>query len=118
MHDWGDMLVHAGFAEPIMDMERITLTYSSADSLLADLRELGRNLHTDRFPALRGRHWRSTLGAALERGLRGPDGRLELTFEVVYGHAFKPHPKLTVSSETRVPLEEMRRSLRQIKPPL
>ena len=118
MHDWGDMLVHAGFAEPIMDMERITLTYSSADSLLADLRELGRNLHTDRFPALRGRRWRSTLGAALEHALRGPDGRLELTFEVVYGHAFKPQPKLTVSSETRVTLEEMRRSLRQIKPPL
>jgi malonyl-CoA O-methyltransferase len=116
MHDWGDMLVHAGFAEPIMDMERITLTYSSADRLLVDLRSLGRNLHTDRFPALRGKHWRGTLNSALERTLRGPDGRLALTFEVVYGHAFKPRPKLTVLSETRVPLEEMRRSLRQIKP--
>lgn len=116
MHDWGDMLVHAGFAEPIMDMERITLSYSSADKLLEELRWLGRNLHTDRFPALRGRGWRDTLYQAIERTLRKPDGRLELTFEVVYGHAFKPHPKLTVSSETRVPLEEMRRSLRQIKP--
>ncbi len=116
MHDWGDMLVHAGFAEPIMDMERITLTYSTAGSLLTDLRELGRNLHTERFPALRGRHWRGTLVTALERELRGPDGRLSLTFEVVYGHAFKPQPKLTVSSETRVSLEEMRRTLRQIKP--
>jgi len=116
MHDWGDMLVHAGFAEPIMDMERITLSYSSADKLLEELRGLGRNLHTDRFPALRGRRWRSTLCAALERALRKPDGRLELTFEVVYGHAFKPHPKLTIQSETRVPLDEMRRSLRQVKP--
>jgi malonyl-CoA O-methyltransferase len=116
MHDWGDMLVHAGFAEPIMDMEHITLTYSSADALLTDLRELGRNLHTDRFPALRGRQWRSTLCEVLERELRGPDGRLALTFEVVYGHAFKPQPKLTVLSETRVPLDEMRKALRQIKP--
>jgi malonyl-CoA O-methyltransferase len=116
MHDWGDMLVHAGFAEPIMDMERITLTYSSADSLLDELRGLGRNLHTARFPALRGRRWRHTLCAALEHALQGPDGRLQLTFEVVYGHAFKPAPKLTVSSETRVPLEEMRRSLRKINP--
>jgi len=41
MHDWGDMLVHAGFAEPIMDMERITLTYSTPQSLLAELRGLG-----------------------------------------------------------------------------
>ena len=116
MHDWGDMLVHAGFAEPIMDMERITLTYSSAESLLTDLRELGRNLHTHRFPALRGKHWRSTLCTALEHALRGPDGRLALTYEVVYGHAFKPSPKLTALSETRVSLEEMRRSLRRVKP--
>jgi malonyl-CoA O-methyltransferase len=116
MHDWGDMLVHAGFAEPIMDMERITLSYSSADSMLEELRGLGRNLHPQRFAAMRGRRWRQTLGEALEHHLRGPDGRLHLGFEVIYGHAFKPAPKLTVSSETRVPLEEMRRSLRQIKP--
>jgi malonyl-CoA O-methyltransferase len=116
MHDWGDMLVHAGFAEPIMDMETITLTFSSADSLLAELRGLGRNLHTQRFPALRGRSWRNTLSQALEQALRQPDGRLQLSFEVVYGHAFKPSPKLTVQSETRVSLDEMRRSLRQIKP--
>jgi malonyl-CoA O-methyltransferase len=65
---------------------------------------------------LRGRFWRDTLCESLEGALRGPDGRLQLTFEVVYGHAFKPHPKLTVLSETRVPLDEMRRSLRKIKP--
>jgi malonyl-CoA O-methyltransferase len=115
MHDWGDMLVHAGFGEPIMDMERITLSYSSGQTLLQELRGLGRNLHPKRFPALRGKHWYRTLCTALERELRGPDGRLVLSFEVVYGHAFKPRPKLTVASETRVPLEEMRRSLRQIK---
>lgn len=116
MHDWGDMLVHAGFAEPIMDMERITLTYSSAESLLKDLREMGRNLHLQRFPALRGRHWHSQLCAALESELRGPDGRLALTFEVVYGHAFKPQAKLNVLPKTVVSLEEMRRTLRQGKP--
>ena len=111
MHDWGDMLVHAGFAEPIMDMERITLTYSSADSLLADLRELGRNLHTHRFPALRGKHWRSKLCEALQCALRGPDGRLELTFEVVYGHAFKPTPRVAVQAESRVSLTQLKSML-------
>ena len=116
MHDWGDMLVHAGFAEPIMDMERINLSYSSAETLLQELRGLGRNLHAQRFSGLRGRQWRQDLLAALERSLRGPDGRLQLSYEVVYGHAFKPAPKLTVSSETRVSLDEMRKSLRQIKP--
>jgi malonyl-CoA O-methyltransferase len=116
MHDWGDMLVHAGFAEPIMDMERITLSYSSAQTLLQELRGLGRNLHPQRFAGLRARHWQQSLCDALEVALRGPDGRLHLGFEVIYGHAFKPAPKLTVSSETRVPLEEMRNSLRKIKP--
>jgi malonyl-CoA O-methyltransferase len=115
MHDWGDMLVQAGFGEPVMDMERITLTYSSADALLDELRELGRNLHLQRFAGLRSRHWRRQLIDALEHYVRGPDGRLALTFEVIYGHAFKPAPKLTMASETRVSLDEMRRSLRQIK---
>ena len=115
MHDWGDMLVHAGFAEPIMDMEMLQLSYSSADALLAELRGLGRNLHPARFAGLRGRSWRRQLCDALEASLRGPDGRLTLSFELIYGHAFKPQPKLTVQSETHVTLDEMRRSLRQIK---
>ena len=116
MHDWGDMLVYAGFAEPIMDMERITLSYSSAEALLQELRGLGRNLHPQRFQGLRGGHWHRALCNALESSLRGSDGRLHLSFELIYGHAFKPAPKLTVLSETHVSLDEMRRSLRQIKP--
>lgn len=60
MHDWGDMLVHSGFAEPVMDMERITLTFATPQRLLQELRELGRNLHPGRFcrsawPWLEGR---------------------------------------------------------------
>jgi malonyl-CoA O-methyltransferase len=72
-------------------------------------------LHPQRYAGLRGRRWHRKLIEALESHLRGPDGRLALTFEVIYGHAFKPAPKLTVASETRVSLDEMRRSLRQIK---
>ena len=116
MHDWGDMLVHAGFAEPIMDMEHITLSYSTGETLLAELRGLGRNLHIDRFPGLRGRNWRRALSDALERQLKGPDGRLTLTFEVIYGHAFKPVARMPVRPETRVSLDELRQSLRKIKP--
>jgi len=113
MHDWGDMLVHAGFAEPVMDMERITLSYSSPERLLAELRELGRNLHVARFPGLRGRAWRRRLDEMLqERLMSREDGRLTLTFEVVYGHAFKPKPRLKVQAETRVSLDEMRSTLK------
>ena len=117
MHDWGDMLVHAGFAEPVMDMEHITLSYSSPHKLLAELRTLGRNLHVARFQGLRGRAWRDRLHAGLTGALSGKaeDGRLQLTFEVVYGHAFKAQSKLSVRPETSVSLEEMRQSLRKVK---
>ena len=118
MHDWGDMLVNAGFAEPVMDMERITLTYDSPARLLQDLRELGRNLHPRRFAALRGRRWRAQLEAALAQHLAGPagDGRLSLTFEIIYGHALKPPPRVRVSAHSAVSLRDMRAMLHGGKP--
>ena len=113
MHDWGDMLVHAGFAEPVMDMERITLTWETPARLLEELRELGANLHPARFPGLARprlagpagrRSWRSSL--------RGPDGRLALTFEIIYGHALKPAPRVRMSEHSAVSLQDMRAMLR------
>ncbi len=112
MHDWGDMLVHAGFAEPVMDMERITLTWSTPEALLEELRGLGANLHPGRFPGLRGRAWRERLLAALRNSLADTQGRLALTFEIVYGHALRPAPRPRVSSESSVSLQEMRQMLR------
>lgn len=113
MHDWGDMLVQSGFAEPVMDMERLTLTYASADRLLEDLRKMGRNLRRDRFPALRGRAWLAQLHTAL-LALAKPsaDGRLVLTIEVIYGHALKAAPRSKVSETTTVSLQDMRAMLK------
>jgi malonyl-CoA O-methyltransferase len=113
MHDWGDMLVQAGFAEPVMDMERIVLTYATPQKLLEDLRALGRNLHPDRFPALRGRAWKTKLEAALVEHLADPaeGGRLKLTFEVIYGHAMKPKPRIKLSEQSAVSLQDMRAML-------
>jgi malonyl-CoA O-methyltransferase len=114
MHDWGDMLVHAGFSEPVMDMERITLTFSTPERMLAELRELGRNLHPQRFGALRGRGWYGQLLSQLGQLAKADDeGQLRLTFEIVYGHAFKAPPRLAVASETSVSLDAMRHALRQ-----
>ena len=112
MHDWGDMLVQTGFAEPVMDMERITLTYETPARLLQELRELGRNFHPGRFGALRGRQWQARLEQLLsERLPRGPDGRLQLTFELIYGHAFKARPKVKVSALSAVSVQDMRSML-------
>ena len=116
MHDWGDMLVQAGFAEPVMDMERIVLSYETPARLIEELRELGANLHPARFTALRGRAWRQRLDAELERALRGPDGRLALTFEVIYGHALKPAPRLSMSAQSAVSLKDMRAMLQADRP--
>jgi malonyl-CoA O-methyltransferase len=112
MHDWGDLLVNTGFAEPVMDMERITLAFDTPGRLLQELRELGANLHRARFPALRGRGWRAALEQALS-GLRAADGRLALTFEIVYGHAFKPLPRIRPGEATSVSMADMRAMLKK-----
>jgi malonyl-CoA O-methyltransferase len=112
MHDWGDMLVQAGFAEPVMDMERITLTYANAPALLAELRTLGRNLSLQRSPLTRGKHWLAQLHAGLEAHMpRIDDGRMSLTFEVVYGHAHKGAPRIPVASSSAVSLHDMKQML-------
>ena len=114
MHDWGDMLVAAGFAEPVMDMERITLTWSTPAELLAELRSVGRNLHPARFAGLRTPRWRTQLEQALARQLSdsATGGRLALDFEIVYGHAFKPAPRQQPGADRHVGLDEMRSMLK------
>lgn len=113
MHDWGDMLLQAGFTQPVMDMERIVLTYESSQKLIQDLRDLGRNLHPNRFPALRGKAWKAKLETALTEHLSDPNenGRLKLTFEIIYGHAIKPEPRVKLSEHSAVSLQDMRAML-------
>jgi malonyl-CoA O-methyltransferase len=85
---------------------------------LQELRELGRNLHPARFAGLRGRGWRRHLDTALG-ALAQPahDGRLTLSFEIIYGHAFRPQRRLSVTPETRLTLDEMRAALGQRQAP-
>jgi len=111
MHDIGDMMVRAGFADPVMDQELITLTWPEAGALLAELRTLGGNADPQRFAGLRTPRWRLQLLDALE-ALRDEQGRLRLVFEVVYGHAFKAAPKPRVAAQTAVALEDMRSMVR------
>ena len=104
MHDFGDQLVEAGFSTPVMDMEVITVTYDTAQALLDDVRALGGNPLSTRRRGLVGRAaWRRVL-AALE-AQRRPDGKLGLTFEVIYGHAFRPAPRVTAAGEAIIRFE-------------
>ena len=115
MHDLGDMLVHAGFADPVMDQEVLTLSWDSPQSLLRELRSLGANASPDRFAGLRTPNWRERLLAGLA-AMAAPDGRIYLRFEVAYGHAFKAAPRPLLSAETTVSLDDMRAMVRT-KPP-
>ncbi len=116
MHDLGDMLVHSGFSDPVVDMERLELTYKDANTFLQDLRILGRNLSPNRFGALRGRKFLSDLLSALEsRKIEALGGRFSMTFEVIYGHAFKALAKEPTSSEVRLDLESVRAQLKKPK---
>jgi malonyl-CoA O-methyltransferase len=97
MHDLGDMLLAAGFADPVMEMEKITFTYASPRGLLSDQRRLG--VRDGLFGAMgfrEGRRIFRTWQAARR------DGRLPATFEIVFGHAWKAAPKTTAEGHAIV----------------
>jgi len=88
MHDLGDMLVAAGFADPVMDMEVMTLSYPDVGALARDLRRSGQsNVETGRRRGLMATDAWTKMVAAYESSRR--EARLPATFEIVYGHAWK-----------------------------
>jgi malonyl-CoA O-methyltransferase len=107
MHDVGDALVACGFADPVMDMEQVTLTYAHAAALLADLRASGQTCAAPARPSgLAGRDFRARLERALDARRRG--GRLHITYEVVYGHGWKAAPRRTADGRDIVALVRRR----------
>ena len=106
MHDVGDQLVGVGFSDPVMEMEKLTLTYRDALSLLLEWHALmGDNL-VGRSKGLRGRAFRGNVLSQLERCRSSRDERLHLDLEIVYGHAWKVRPK-TPAGQAVVPLSEL-----------
>jgi malonyl-CoA O-methyltransferase len=99
MHDVGDMLLHSGFADPVMDMEYLTLTYDDVRGVLHDLKAIGaHNTTAGRGQGLMGRNAWARVVENYERLRR--DGKLPATYEVVYGHAWKPQPRTTRDGAT------------------
>jgi len=93
MHDIGDLLVAGGFGDPVMDMEYFTLTYEDVRQLMRELKAIGaQNVTRGRSSALSGKALLGTVTQNYERFRR--EGRLPATFEVVYGHAWKPLPRV------------------------
>jgi malonyl-CoA O-methyltransferase len=104
MHDFGDMLIECGFADPVMDMEVLTMTYCSLDDFFRDLRQGGAACAMQaRHHGLMGRHAWQRMRSAYEK--LAQDGRLPATFEVIYGHAWKTQPKKTQDGRSIVRLD-------------
>jgi malonyl-CoA O-methyltransferase len=117
MHDLGDAMVHAGFADPVMDMEKLVLTWPDAGAMLAELRTLGVNAAHTRASGLRTSGWRRKLESDIEVRLGTGEGRVSMEFEIVFGHAFRPVPRARVAAQTRVSVEDMRMMARRKPPP-
>ncbi|MGE8473342.1 MULTISPECIES: methyltransferase domain-containing protein [Burkholderiaceae] len=109
MHDLGDMLVESGFEIPVMDQETLTITYKSPESLLADVRRWGAYpFRREASPGVASRRMQKALLAALEARRRA-DGTIPLTFEVIYGHAWKAVPRMTPEGHGIVRIEDIGR---------
>lgn len=96
MHDVGDALLGAGFADPVMDVDVLQLTYPSVDAMVRDARDLGAQNVLSRRPRglLSPRQWRSVCNTFDEIG---ENAKIAMTVEVIYGHAWRPEhgPKRT-----------------------
>jgi malonyl-CoA O-methyltransferase len=107
MHDIGDALMRARFADPVMEAERLTVTYRGLADLMWDLKVLGAgNATTGRPRGLTGRRRLARVEHAYEGHRR--DGRLPASYEVVYGHAWAPQ-SLAVPGGVAVPVSAIRR---------
>jgi malonyl-CoA O-methyltransferase len=123
MHDIGDALVRAGFASPVLDVERYTLSYTDVRRVAADLKATGaHNATLGRSRGLTGRGRFNALETAYESYRQ--DGRLPATYEVVFAHAWTSGPSArgdagasTAAADTQMSLDEFKRQLRSRRRP-
>ena len=112
MHDLGDVLIKECFIDPVVDQERLTGQYSSLPELLISLKNQGiRNVNQARNAGLTGKQARKAFEQAYEL-LKTPEGKYPLTYEVVYGQAWKGTQRNTSAGdkEVFVPVSAIRRA--------
>jgi malonyl-CoA O-methyltransferase len=109
MHDLGDLALAGGLAEPVLDVDRIEVTYADVAGLVRDLRAIGAvNVAGGRRRSLTGRRrW----GRFVERLPQRPDGRLAITVELILGQAWGRGAvaRRGSSGEIRVPISRLKR---------
>ncbi|OUV03297.1 MAG: hypothetical protein CBC42_02230 [Betaproteobacteria bacterium TMED82] len=88
LHDIGDICVRAGFSDPIVSSQVVKVKYKSVESAFRDLRSFLMNPSNGRFSCLRGKGFKKSIEEALKE-CQSQDGNIELTVELIYGHAWK-----------------------------
>ena len=111
MHDIGDTLMRCGFVDPVLDAERITLTYAGVIDVMRDLKRLGaHNVALTRARGLTGKKRFARFRAAYE--VFANAGRIPATYEVVYGHAWAPRAPGVRDDLVSIPVSAISRARR------
>lgn len=107
MHPIGDMLLQQRFADPVMDVEYITASYKNVTNIMRDLQDIGAtNTHSQRRKTLTGKNRLSQLSYHYQQ-FSLPDQRLPVTYEIVYGLAWKLAPVEASSTTSYISLEDI-----------
>jgi malonyl-CoA O-methyltransferase len=108
LHDIGDALLRAGFADPVMQTEWLTLLYKSTESLFQDIKKTGSsNILLERRMTLTGKK-RFQRFLAEYNTYCDEKGEFPATFEVLYGHCWKDIRSLQKAGEVKIPIAEIR----------
>jgi SAM-dependent methyltransferase len=90
--DAAGLLQRAGFALPVADVDRVSVSYEHPLKLLADLRQMGEtNVLADRHPRALTRTLMARASEIYAERFSGPDGRITATFEIVTLTGWAPH---------------------------
>ncbi|MBA2652358.1 MAG: malonyl-ACP O-methyltransferase BioC [Tatlockia sp.] len=110
MHDIGDCLLAEHFLDPVVDMELLSVHYASLKQLLENLKAQGvRNINQTRNRGLTGKQSWQNFESAYQN-LRTSEGKYPITYEVVYGHAWKGEQRrLGEGTETFIPVSQIKR---------
>lgn len=92
MHNIGDAAVRAGLSDPVLDVDRLRVTFKDANALFRDLTGSGaRNGLASRRRGLTGKYRFAAMREALQTGTGAT--QIELELELVYGHCWGSGPR-------------------------
>jgi SAM-dependent methyltransferase len=93
VRELGALLQRAGFALPVTDVDRLCVRYDSVFALMHDLRRMAAtNALIERRRAPLRRATLTRMAEIYGQRFADPDGRLRVTFEIVWVSGWAPHP--------------------------